>query len=120
MVSSGLSHLILSINGITPEVYESYRRGGNLSLVVSSVRKLVKERHRQRRQNPIIELQFIPNGFSSESLLECQREAYRRFYLRPTIFGRHPKMIRPITDLRRYARLWHAALGVFLKSKLKK
>ncbi len=59
MVSSGLRHLLLSIDGTTQEIYEKYRRGGDLALVKHNVQELVAVRRSMRSKYPIIEQQFI-------------------------------------------------------------
>lgn len=59
ILNSGLSHLIVSIDGITQEVYEKYRVGGNLDLVLENVSKLVKLKKQYRKKLPLLEFQFI-------------------------------------------------------------
>jgi hypothetical protein len=41
LVKSGLDAIILSIDGATQETYRTYRRGGDLALVLDNVRRLV-------------------------------------------------------------------------------
>lgn len=59
VVDSGLEHLTVSIDGTTQDVYEIYRRGGNLSRVLTNLRHLVEYRNRTRRIDPLVEWQFL-------------------------------------------------------------
>jgi radical SAM superfamily enzyme YgiQ (UPF0313 family) len=54
---------------------------------------------------------FIPDGLTKESLERLFRTFYLSFYLRPVIVWRHLKMLRRVSDLRRYVR----ALGLMFK-----
>ncbi len=58
-VESGLSELIISVDGTTQEVYEEYRVGGTLERVWEGIRQLVKVRRQLKAINPHIILQFI-------------------------------------------------------------
>ena len=42
LLSSGLDHLIIALDGITQKSYSKYRKGGDLSLVISNLERLVK------------------------------------------------------------------------------
>lgn len=42
IIDSGLNQLIVSIDGITQEVYEAYREEGNLNVVMEGLKRLVK------------------------------------------------------------------------------
>lgn len=47
LVASGLDKLIVSCDGVTQEVYEKYRVGGKVDVVIDNMRKLVSARKRQ-------------------------------------------------------------------------
>lgn len=51
---SGLDHLYLSIDGATQEVYEKFRKGGRLDLVLNNIRELVNAKKRLNRATPRI------------------------------------------------------------------
>ncbi len=57
--SSGLDRLIISLDGVTPESYEKYRRGGDFTRVVQGIRDLVKRRDAEGYGRPFIILQFL-------------------------------------------------------------
>ena len=59
VVDSGLDHLVVSIDGTTPEVYESYRRGGNLEHVLTNLKDLIAHKRAVRSKTPVIEWQFL-------------------------------------------------------------
>lgn len=44
---------------------------------------------------------FVPEGMTAKALMKMQREAYRRFYLRPGYVWRRLRAIRSLADLRR-------------------
>jgi radical SAM protein with 4Fe4S-binding SPASM domain len=59
LVSSGLDHIIVSMDGITQEVYEQYRRGGSLQKVMKSITALATAKKELKSNTPHIEAQFI-------------------------------------------------------------
>jgi MoaA/NifB/PqqE/SkfB family radical SAM enzyme len=59
LVKSGLSYLILSIDGATQETYSQYRRGGNLGLVMANVRNLVATKKQLHSYTPFLHWQFL-------------------------------------------------------------
>jgi len=70
---SGLDHLIISGDGITQEVYESYRRGGNLDRVLSNLTAIAAAKKRLNSPTPTIEWQCLVNRFN-EGQLELIKE----------------------------------------------
>lgn len=58
-VRSGLQKIIVSVDGVTQESYESYRIGGNLATVIHGARSLVEAKKKLRSSTPYIVLQFI-------------------------------------------------------------
>lgn len=76
-VESGLSELIISIDGTTQETYESYRIGGNLEKVKKGVRNLVEARNKLNSLHPYIIIQFLvvkPNEHQIEDIKEMGKE----------------------------------------------
>jgi pyruvate-formate lyase-activating enzyme len=59
MISSKLDHLVVSIDGLTPETYSKYRIGGDFHRVIDNVREVVKWKRRSRSSSPHIEWQFL-------------------------------------------------------------
>jgi MoaA/NifB/PqqE/SkfB family radical SAM enzyme len=59
LVDSGLEHLIVAMDGVSQEVYETYRVGGRVQTVVDNVRAVLQARQQRRRRSPRVELQYI-------------------------------------------------------------
>ncbi|OOG70761.1 SPASM domain-containing protein [Algoriphagus sp. A40] len=68
LLKSGLKQLIVSMDGITQEVYEKYRVGGNLEKVQEGLKMLVSERKKARQNFPRIVLQFLVTGQNEHQL----------------------------------------------------
>jgi len=58
-IKSGLSKLIVSIDGTTQDIYETYRSGGKLETVTDGLRRLVETKKKLKAQHPFIVIQFI-------------------------------------------------------------
>ncbi len=59
LIDSGLEHLIVALDGATPESYNKYRVGGNFQLVVENVQRLTGMMTARDRRRLKVELQFI-------------------------------------------------------------
>ena len=59
IIQSKLDFLIISLDGITQESYQKYRKGGNFSQVISGIKTLVRVKKELNINYPLIELQFI-------------------------------------------------------------
>ncbi|MGA1199671.1 MAG: radical SAM/SPASM domain-containing protein, partial [Candidatus Latescibacterota bacterium] len=59
IVDSGLSEIIVSLDGVTPESYVKYRVGGNFDRVLEGIRLLVQAKEKLGATHPVIHLQFI-------------------------------------------------------------
>ena len=59
IVRSGLQRIIISMDGITQETYEQYRRNGKLTKVLDAVSHIRKWRKQLNRSTPYIVVQFI-------------------------------------------------------------
>lgn len=59
LVKSGLDHLVVSVDGTTQEVYEKYRRGGNLQKVVDGISNLVRIKAQLHSVTPFVEVQMV-------------------------------------------------------------
>lgn len=58
-VESGISEVIISLDGVTQEAYESYRVGGKLEKVLDGIQRLVSWRQKLRSLTPHIVIQFL-------------------------------------------------------------
>jgi radical SAM protein with 4Fe4S-binding SPASM domain len=58
-VESGLSRLIISVDGTTQEIYEQYRVGGDLEKVIKGAENIVKWKKQLKSRTPHIIFQFL-------------------------------------------------------------
>jgi MoaA/NifB/PqqE/SkfB family radical SAM enzyme len=59
LVQSGLSVITISMDGVTENSYQQYRKGGSLEQVKTGIRHLVQEKQKQHSARPYIILQFL-------------------------------------------------------------
>jgi MoaA/NifB/PqqE/SkfB family radical SAM enzyme len=59
LVDSGLELLIVSMDGTTQDVYETYRRGARLERVQENLRAIAAAKKARRARTPVIEVQFL-------------------------------------------------------------
>jgi radical SAM protein with 4Fe4S-binding SPASM domain len=59
LVASRLEYLVVSLDGITEEVYQHYRRRGRFQDVFENLRRLIDLRNRRGKKTPFVEWQFI-------------------------------------------------------------
>lgn len=59
LVESGLEYLIVSLDGVTQDVYEQYRARGNIDLVFQNMRSIMEAKKRLKSKTPKIEWQFL-------------------------------------------------------------
>ena len=59
IIRSGLDVMIISIDGITQEVYQQYRVGGHLDRVLANINLLVEKKRELGYTTPYLEWQFI-------------------------------------------------------------
>ncbi len=76
-VESGLDRLIISIDGTTQDVYQQYRRGGNLNKVIEGARNIVKWKKELNSKKPFVFFQFLvvkPNEHQLEEIKQLAKE----------------------------------------------
>jgi MoaA/NifB/PqqE/SkfB family radical SAM enzyme len=76
-VESGLDYMMVSVDGVTQEVYERFRRKGNLEQAFENIRKLVAARRRLGRSTPILAWRFLAfehNAHQIPAAIEKARE----------------------------------------------
>ncbi len=62
VLDSGLKQLIVSMDGITQEIYEKYRVGGKLEKVQEGLAELLNRRQQAGAKYPRVVLQFLVTG----------------------------------------------------------
>ncbi|MDR7128380.1 radical SAM protein with 4Fe4S-binding SPASM domain [Algoriphagus sp. 4150] len=75
VLQSGLKQLIVSMDGITQEIYEKYRVGGRLEKVQSGIKLLLAERKKSGQHFPRVVLQFLVTGQNEHQLPELKHWA---------------------------------------------
>jgi radical SAM protein with 4Fe4S-binding SPASM domain len=76
-VESGLDRLIISLDGTTQEVYEQYRREGNIEKVIEGARNVVKWKKELKSKTPFVFFQFLvvrPNEHQIEDVKKLAKE----------------------------------------------
>ncbi len=76
-VESGLDRLIISLDGTTQEVYESYRRGGNIDKVLAGAKNIVKWKKKLNSSKPYLLFQFLvvrPNEHQIEEVKKIAKD----------------------------------------------
>lgn len=76
-VESGLDRLIISLDGTTQEVYEQYRREGNIDKVIEGARNIVKWKKELKSKKPFVFFQFLvvkPNEHQIEDVKKLAAE----------------------------------------------
>lgn len=76
-VESGLDRLIISIDGTTQEVYQQYRKEGDLSKVLEGTRNIIAAKQELNSQTPHIIFQFLvvkPNEHQIDDVLRLGEE----------------------------------------------
>jgi radical SAM protein with 4Fe4S-binding SPASM domain len=58
-VLSGLNRLIISIDGLTQETYESYRKGGTLKTVLEGTQRIIEWKRKLKSHTPYVIFQFL-------------------------------------------------------------
>jgi radical SAM protein with 4Fe4S-binding SPASM domain len=72
-IKSGLKQLIVSMDGITQEIYQDYRVGGKLSKVQEGLGLLLKKRKENNLLYPRIILQFLVTGKNEHQIPELKK-----------------------------------------------
>lgn len=76
-IESGLSRMIISVDGTTQEVYENYRKGGDLNTVLQGARNIVKWKKHLNSRTPHLIFQFLvvkPNEHQIPEIFKLAQE----------------------------------------------
>ncbi|HEY7160710.1 MAG TPA: radical SAM protein, partial [Acidobacteriota bacterium] len=68
IIESGLSELIISADGASPETYSKYRQGGDFELVMENMQRFVRMKKSLGRKNPYIIWRFLVFGFNEHEI----------------------------------------------------
>ena len=76
-IESGLDRLIISIDGSTQQVYEKYRKGGQIEKVISGAKTIVEWRKKLKSKKPHLIFQFLvvkPNEHQIDEIYSLAKE----------------------------------------------
>ncbi|MEQ8702536.1 MAG: SPASM domain-containing protein [Phaeodactylibacter sp.] len=76
-VASGLDRLIVSVDGTTQEVYENYRKAGNLETVLQGARNVIAAKREMGSSTPHVIFQFLvvrPNEHQIPEIYRLAKE----------------------------------------------
>jgi MoaA/NifB/PqqE/SkfB family radical SAM enzyme len=73
IVTSGLTHLTVCVDGLSQEKYELTRVGGRVDLVISNLRRVCQYREESGRRGPYVEVQYIKYQHNLNELEEARR-----------------------------------------------
>lgn len=77
IVTSGMDRIIVSIDGLTQETYEQYRRKGQLEKVIKGTKALISAKKKLKSQTPTIIFQFLvvkPNEHEVHDVFKLGKE----------------------------------------------
>ncbi len=122
-VESGLDRLIISVDGSTQEVYESYRKEGNLAEVLEGARKVVHWKKKLKSASPHLIFQFLvvrPNEHQIPAIYHLAQEiGMDEVKLKTAQIYDYKKGNPLIPTLEKYSRYQKQADGSFrIKNKL--
>lgn len=75
MVLSGLNHLIISLDGASPQTYQQYQVGGDFERVIENIKLLVRKKRELESKRPLVEWQFIPMRHNEEEIPKAKEIA---------------------------------------------
>ncbi len=75
IVSAGLKELIISIDGVTQNVYEKYRVGGNLKTVLQGIENIQRAKTIYKSEYPIVVMQFLVSAVNEHQISEIKKLA---------------------------------------------
>lgn len=109
MIDAGLSHIIVCLDGVTQEVYERYRVGGNLDRVLRNLDILTRKKKEKGSKLPFLEIQAVRTGWNEAELPRIAKIAKQlsadRFTIREDL-----RSYQPATKDRTCFWLWCTAL----------
>ena len=73
LIASGLDKLIVSVDGVTQEVYAKYRIGGSLETVVQGIQTIVKWKNELKSLTPFIELQMVVTAANEHQISKLRQ-----------------------------------------------
>ena len=84
MIKAGLTQVVISMDGITQETYQKYRKGGDIEKLLNNLKYLLRRKDELKSHFPVIEVHFITMEHNLHELNEAteymRRLDLNRFY----------------------------------------
>jgi MoaA/NifB/PqqE/SkfB family radical SAM enzyme len=98
LIESGLSELIISVDGASPETYATYRQGGDFELVIQNMQRIVRMKKFLGRKNPFVIWRFLVFSFNEAEIqhasdLAAQYDVDEIVFAPPFVDERFPNWI---------------------------
>jgi MoaA/NifB/PqqE/SkfB family radical SAM enzyme len=77
LIESGLEYLIVSLDGVSQEVYERYRVRGEVELVFHNLRSILEAKRRMGSRTPVVEWQYLVFKHNEHEMEQAQALAER-------------------------------------------
>ncbi len=74
-IASGLDSMIVSLDGVTQDVYEKYRVKGNVHKVVDGMRRFMEIKKEMNSKTPLIALQFLVMKHNESQIADVKKLA---------------------------------------------
>ena len=75
IVESGIDTLIVSLDGVSQEIYSKYRRNGNIDIVFDNIRSLVSEKKKTGSTRPYIIWQYLAFEHNAHEISKARKIA---------------------------------------------
>lgn len=75
IIEAGLSRIIISLDGISQEVYETYRINGNFLQITDGIRTLARIRQEKKVNHPLIIIQFLVFSHNQHQMKQARKLA---------------------------------------------
>ena len=121
LVRSGLSRIIISIDGVSQAAYGKYRTGGSVEKAVASVRMLNQARQKLKSHTPLIEVQCLRLKSNEKEWDEMQK-LYRlwgadRLVFKTAQFYDYESGNELMPTNNRYSRYRKTRSGIYIRKK---
>ena len=74
-INSGLGRLVVDVDGTTQDIYEKYRRNGNLDTVLKNLEDIVKIKNQNKLEYPIIQARMLVMKHNEHQIDEFKKLA---------------------------------------------
>ncbi len=75
LFTSGLDEILLCLDGVTKESYESFRLGANFETVMKNIKHFCQQKQNLGLRKPFVELQFILNKLNQNEVKDVKKLA---------------------------------------------